>query len=218
MAELKLTKPKVNIGIGIPLSWTFCHSDFMDSFTQLDKMNGHVIRASSGPIQEMRNNIARRALELDCTHLIFLDADMTFPENTIRKLIEDDKDIIGALTFKRWPPFHPILYMGTKGDLTVLDPYPEDVVEVTATGTGCLMIKINVIEEMPYPWFEFSKTDDERTIGEDVYFCYKAAKFGYKIFVDTTIKTEHLCQMRVNENIWKLNKSLIESGQGLFDF
>ena len=209
----------VILGIGIPLSWPFCPSDFFDSFVMMDKPNpSHVIRASSGPIQEMRNVITTRALEMGCTHLAFLDADMVYPQDTLTRLLAHDKDIIGGLCFKRWPPFPPTLFEGDPYEMKLMDPYPEGLVRVTATGTGCLLIDCKVFEEMTYPWWEFAETKEGGPVGEDVNFCYKAGELGYVIHVDTTIKIDHLCQMRVNENIWKLNKSLIETKQGNFNF
>jgi hypothetical protein len=220
-------KPK-KIGLGIPLSWPFCHSDFFDSFMMLfhrclaGKEIDHieVIRASSGPIHEMRNTITKRAMEIECSHLMFIDADMVYPDDAIIRLVQHNLPICGALTFKRWPPFSPVMFRGKPGDLELFDytEHEDGLTEVTATGTGCLLINMSVFDEIPYPWFDFGQTEDGRPIGEDVNFCYKAAELGYKIYVDTTIRTEHLCQVRVNDNMWKMNKALIESGQGQFYF
>jgi hypothetical protein len=206
---------EVKLGIGIPLSWHYVPSDFFDSFIQMKGMGeGHIIRAQAGPIHEMRNTISMQALKLDCTHLIFIDCDMVYPADTIMKLLSHDKDIIGALTFKRWPPFNPIVYEGEQYKMSLMDPIPDDsIVEVTATGTGCLMIKTEVFDHLDYPWFEFTQKDD-KPVGEDINFCYRARDAGYKIYIDTSIMTEHLAQMRVNYNMWQLNKSLGETGNG----
>lgn len=210
----------VILGIGIPLSWPYCPSDFFDSFAVMEKPDpSHVIRASSGPIQEMRNTITTRALELGCTHLIFLDADMVYPQDTLVRLLSHKKEIVGGLCFKRWPPFSPTLFEGEPYKMTLMDPYPEDsLVEVTATGTGCLLVDCRVFEDMIYPWWQFDETETGGPVGEDVKFCYKARELGYPVFVDTGLKIEHLCQMRVNENLWKMNKALIKSKQGSFNF
>ena len=125
-----------------------------------------------------------------------------------------DKDIIGALTFKRWPPFNPIVYEGEPYEMTLIDPLPEGVIEVTATGTGCLMIKTDVFDQLDYPWFEFTKTEENNPVGEDINFCYNVKKIGYTVYVDTTIMTEHLTNMRANHNLWQLNKSLNKTGDG----
>lgn len=201
------------VAVGIPLSWPYCPSDFFFSYAMMEKPVGYqLIRASSGPIDTMRNLITRRALELQCTHLIFLDADMVYPYNVITKLLEHDLDIVGALCFKKGPPFDPTLLMGEPYKATTLRDYPEELIEVTATGTGCLMINLNVMEEIEYPWFEFYKSPQGKPVGEDVGFCYKAKEKGFKIFVDCSLKTEHITLVRVGEDMHRFHRMAAESG------
>lgn len=205
------------IGIGIPLSWNYVPSDFFDSCMIMNKHNAEIIRASSGPIHEMRNVITQRALELDCTHLIFLDADMVYPPDTITRLLNRNKTIVGALTFKRWPNFEPLLFDGEPYKMTLIDPIPEGLVKVTATGTGCLMIKTSVFEHIQYPWFEFG-SNNGKPVGEDINFCYSAKEKGFDIYVDTTIRTEHICSTRVNWNLYELQKDMLAQGLKGFTF
>ena len=207
----------MKLAIGIPLSWNYVPSDFFDSCIVMNKHNAEIIRASSGPIHEMRNRIALDALSKDCTHLIFLDADMVYPADTITRLLDHDLDIIGALTFKRWPNFEPILFTGEPYKMTLIDPVPDGLVKVTATGTGCLMIKTSVFDAMEFPWFEFGQNNG-KPVGEDINFCYMAAKAGFEIFVDTTIRTEHICNTRVNWNLYHLQKRMLEQGLKGFTF
>ena len=206
------------LAIGLPISWQFVHSDFFDSFVAMEKPDFDAIRMASGSIEEMRNRIAERALDLECTHLLFLDADMSYPPDTITKLLANDVDICGALCFKRWPPFIPTLFIGEKYEMKLMDPWPSGLVEVTATGTGCLMIKTDVFNQIKYPWFEFTKNENGDTVGEDIGFCYKAADVGIKVHVDTTIETEHIAQMRINRNWYELNKQLIKNNNASIGF
>jgi len=209
----------LKLAIGIPLSWNFVPSDFFDSMMLLNKHNAQIIRANSGPIHEMRNTITMRALSMDCTHLIFLDADMVYPPDTITKLVSHDKDVCGALTFKRWPNFEPLLFEGDPYKMTLIDPIPDGLCKVTATGTGCLLINTRVFDELKYPWFYFSKnTDNGGPVGEDINFCYDAGKAGFEIFVDCAIRTEHLCNTRVNYNLYHLQKQMREQGLQGFSF
>ena len=201
----------MKLGIGIPLSWAYVPSDFFDSCMMLNKHNAEILRAQNGPIHEMRNTIVRRALEIDCTHLIFLDADMVYPVDTITKLISHDKDIVGALTFKRAPDFDPLVFVGEPYKMVLMDPIPDGLVKVIATGTGCLMIKTHVFESLDYPWFEFGHNDG-KPVGEDINFCYNAGKKGFDIYVDTTVRPEHLSNTRVNWNLYELQKSMIDQG------
>lgn len=206
----------VKLGIGLPISWPYVPSDFFDSFIMMNKPpTFQIIRAASGPIDEMRNRIVSRALELELTHLMFLDADMVFPENTILDLLAHDVSICGALCFKRWPPFSPTLFIGEKYEMKLLDPWPNGLVEVTATGTGCLLINTDVFIDMKPPWFEFTVNKNDDIVGEDIGFCYKAGDLGYKVHVDTTVEIEHLAQMRVNTNLYKTNKSLIANNASI---
>ena len=176
------TEKDIKMAIGIPLSWHYVPSDFFDSCLVMNKHNAEVIRSSFGPIHEMRNTIALRALELDCTHLIFLDCDMVYPRDTITRLLSHDKEIVGALTFKRCPDFNPLCYSGEPYKMIQIDPIPEELFEVTATGTGCLMIKTHVFENLEYPWFEFVNRDGN-LVGEDINFCYNAREKGFKVCI-----------------------------------
>jgi hypothetical protein len=101
--------------------------------------------------------------------------------------------------------------------MTLIDPIPEGLVKVTATGTGCLMINTEVFMEVDYPWFEFVNVDG-KTIGEDVNFCYNAGKAGFEIYVDTDIRTEHLMNARVNYNLYELQKDMLRQGLKGFTF
>jgi len=207
----------VKMAIGIPLSWHYVPSDFFDSCLVMNKHNAEVIRSSFGPIHEMRNTIALRALELDCTHLIFLDCDMVYPRDTITRLLSHDKEIVGALTFKRCPDFNPLCYSGEPYKMIQIDPVPEELFEVTATGTGCLMIKTHVFENLDYPWFEFVNHEGN-LVGEDINFCYNAREKGFKVYVDPNVRTEHLSQTRVNWNLYQIQKGLKKQGHQGFGF
>ncbi len=209
------------IGLGVPLSWPYVNADFFDSFTMMYKPGQcHLIRATSGPIEEMRNNIANRAIDMDCSHLLFLDADMVFPTDTIIRLLERDVDIVGGLCYKRWPPFHPTVFKGKPLDMYMVDEWEEnELVEVTATGTGCLLINTEVLKTMPPPWFKLDhRPDNGGPIGEDINFCYHAAQYGYKIYVDTSVAVEHLATMWVGRGIYTANKMFSDKfGKNLFN-
>lgn len=205
----------MRLGIGIPLNWPYMHTDFFDSFLLMDKCKGHMLRANSGSIDVMRNSIVASAQELNCTHLMFLDTDMIFPPDTISRLAAHDLDIVGGLCFKRWPPFHPTLYTGERYKLEFIYPYDDGLVEVTATGAACLLIKMEVFNKIKYPWFKFDKTPDNRMVGEDINFCYKAADVDYKLYVDTSIRTLHIVQMAVDDNFYRLELALNKQGKSI---
>jgi hypothetical protein len=52
----------------------------------------------------------KQALVKRCTHLLMMDTDQTYPQDTITKLLSHDVTVCGAVIHRRYPPFEPILY------------------------------------------------------------------------------------------------------------
>jgi len=200
------------LAVGIPLSFPMVPADFFASFVRLKRPDFSFLRAENGPIAEMRNDLVREAMAINATHLIMMDVDMVYHPDTIIRLLSHDLPIVGALVYRRYPPFDPILYRGEINTyLTITDWQEGDMVEVDATGTGCLLFNMEVFEKMPDPWFEFRPNPDETrggVVGEDIGFCSNARKAGYRIFVDTSIPADHLSTMRVNRDTYLLYKEL----------
>ena len=74
------------------------------------------------------------------THLMFVDADIEWEANSVLKLQSLDKDVIGGAYPKKTLPID-----------FVVNPLPGEtgeVIEVQDIGTGFLMIKREVIQEM----------------------------------------------------------------------
>jgi hypothetical protein len=85
----------------------------------------------------------------------------------------------------------------------------KELVEVDATGCGCLMFDMEVFKNIPYPWFKFYKDADTGSdVGEDIGFCRELKNAGYKIFVDVTVPSDHLTTMAVNMKTHKLYRSM----------
>ena len=155
-----------------------------------------------------RNNLAAKMLyNKHATHLMFIDSDIRFRPEDIFKLIDADKDIIGGL----YPvKSYPIRYVvnGLK------DPVVEGAVEeVRHIGTGFMLIKRHVIEEMikahpeskfkdsigigqqyepfMYALFETTIDADGHYMSEDWYFCDKWRAMGGKIYAHKEILLNH---------------------------
>jgi hypothetical protein len=118
-------------------------------------------------IQRARNNQVHTFLKTDCTHLLFIDADIRFDGNDVLKMIEADKDIIcGLYPLKHidWNRVHQAANQGVPADqlryhstnvvanllnnqTTVKVPEHEPF-EVLDAGTGFMLIKRRVFEEL----------------------------------------------------------------------
>lgn len=200
------------LGVAIPLSFPMIPSAFFDSFITLEKPPYIYIRASHGNIDDMRNEMVYNALQSGCTHLIMMDTDQVYHEKTITRLLSHRLPVVGCLVYRRYPPFDPLML---KGDidtyLTISEWDKDELVEVDATGTGCLLFDMQVFRKMPYPWFRFRRRWKGDIVGEDIGFCSDLREAGYKIFVDTSIPSDHLTSMRINEGTWKLYNRVKEA-------
>ena len=208
------------LGIGLPLTDDKVYAQFLDSWVQMEIPPGpwHYIRPQfRGPIDQVRNHIAREALNTGCTHLIMIDTDQMYPPNTITRLLSHGKDIVGAKVYRKYPPYDPIL---VRGSMPLFTHVPDEecesgeLVEVDSTGAGCMMIKTSVFPDIPQPWFKWDIPifDDVAVmVGEDFYFCDKAKKAGYSIYVDTSVEVSHLALMEVNHSAYKIYSKVAEA-------
>ena len=203
-----------HLAIGIPCSFPMVPISFVYSMLHLERPNYTLIHADNGPIDTLRNDIVEKALSLRVTKLIMMDTDMIYHPKTITKLLSHNLPVVGALCFRRYPPFDSIMLKqhtedGVTGYISIDDWGEDELVEVDATGAGCIMYDMEVFRKMPYPWFRFQKING-RTIGEDIGFCQDLKEAGYRIFVDTSVPCDHLTTMAVNRNTNLLYRSMKE--------
>jgi len=199
----------INLAIGMPALFPYVHLNFWKSFHQLEKPINHFLIISTGSITSVaRNRIVEQARARKCTHIMFLDQDMTFPKDTITKMINANKDIVCGLYFQRDYPHLPtgMISINEKeySRITKKQIESNQLIEVDAAGTGCMLIKEEVFEAMGYPWFDYSVYKGYTWYTEDVMFSRKAKKLGYKIWYDTSIKCGHIIDYELTEKDWKL--------------
>lgn len=149
-----------------------------------------------------RNFLAKQAIEhvneytgKKFTHLLWLDADHVFNPDLAcilaRHFLDPNIDAISALYYSRSGATLPVVYVKDKSE----DEYkhyplievPPTLCEVDAYGFGACMMKREVFEKVPEPWF----TIDYRA-GEDIAFCVKAKKYGIRFFLDGQYKLGHI--------------------------
>jgi hypothetical protein len=150
------------------------------------------------PIDLARNQIAEGILsEPSFTHLLFVDSDniTTSPPDVneaISRLLKHDIPIVCGL-YRLKTPNYPFSIAFSP------DAANDRLFEITGCGMGFCLIKREVFEKVPRPWFEY-KDDGVELVGEDVYFCEKARASGYKVFADPTILLSHIGTFALNFN------------------
>ncbi len=211
-----------NLAICLPVSWPWVPREFFTTvLSMVMPANSRDMRRcgvdsyrvlvdKSFPLDLSRNRLVAKALELGATHVLFLDADMTFPAGLLQKLLENDADICGALYFKRTPPFAPTpSHFGAGGDPQMLSPVtlPDEpgIVECDVVGMGATLIRREVFEALEKPWFYYEpyRPTGEMIVTEDVPFCRNAKNAGFEIVCDTRITCGHLRWDTVGPEHWR---------------
>jgi len=153
----------------------------------------------SSPIDHARNDIVRRFLDTDCTHLMMIDDDIVPPLEALERLLFHDQDIIGAICPLIGPDKHGGLRVSWNAygkDKGIYDDIEDDcdagLLPVDAVGTGCIMIKRHVFEDGK---LLFKTVFDDTGIkwqGEDINFCEEAKNLGAHVFADFKLKCKHI--------------------------
>jgi len=151
-----------------------------------------VLTHESCYIHVNRERLVQRAIDGGYSHILFLDSDMYFDGDALKRLLAHDKDIIGAdYNYRELPPRGIMKTEDREGN--IIDEDHGELRKCAALGTGFLLIKTSVFEKLTHPWFFYESDENGETIqGDDIWFCNKALKAGYDIWCDTTVKVYHL--------------------------
>ncbi|MGB3830884.1 MAG: hypothetical protein WA975_03360 [Mesorhizobium sp.] len=140
-------------------------------------------------LPDMRNTLARKSIELGATHILWLDSDMIFPEDTIERLYQHGKPIVAASYSQRKEPAKPVA--AKDGVWVYTEEGSSGIEKVDFVGMGCMLVETAVYEAMDEPWHCLGWNEAKGTIvGEDVYFCRKAAQVGAETWIDHDLSKE----------------------------
>src|SRR4051812_6308736 len=109
--QLKSVNPtrKPIVAIGLP-TFDDVKADFALSLAMLVAATREVTFAFNHSkatwVAHARNLIVEGALDLKADWLLFIDSDMTFPRETLSRLMSWDRDIVCASYVKKKPPYH----------------------------------------------------------------------------------------------------------------
>lgn len=138
-------------------------------------------------INNLREGVAKGVSEMkEATHLLFIDSDMTFPVDTIKRLVAHDKDIIGANYHQR---VDPSKWTAKVEGLSFSSDDKNGIEEVDTMGMGVCLIKTDVFRKLPQPYFNMA-WNGKFYDGEDESFCNKAKLAGLGVWIDHDLSKE----------------------------
>jgi hypothetical protein len=168
-----------------------------------------------------RNVVVKTFLETtSAAWLLMIDSDERLSLETFHKLVDaahdKDRPIVSGLVFAAFfdnedslRPVPTIYRMDPEKGLEAIDGYPiDELIEVDAVGTGCLLIHRDVLLEMQrqatpnqgkdWAWFVEGAIDGTY-FGEDLLFSKRLKSMGFKIYAHTGAILPHHKQFWLDE-------------------
>lgn len=156
-----------------------------------------------------RNLLVQNAMEdKTVSHILFLDIDNICespqdPNQALRTLLQCDVPIVSGLyRAKKRKGYYPYcMYAkdpqkrkvkGVEGYIPI-PKWTGNFISVDAMGLGFCLIRREVFERVPFPWFVW----DQPAPSEDFFFCQKAIEYGFDIKVFTDVKLSHAGMMKI---------------------
>lgn len=187
------TRPKV--AICIP-SGDMCYIDFATCLAAAlysSRVKPVLIRGQSSIVTVARDNCIENMITVEeitkerMDWVLFLDSDMTFPPDTLPRLIQHDKDVVCATYVRRYPP-HDLLGKSLSGK-------PEDVgggvEEVAGIPLGVCLIRREIFDKLRAPYFRLLFNEETgKVTSEDYIFCHQVRELGYKVWIDFDLTKE----------------------------
>jgi GT2 family glycosyltransferase len=160
------------------------------------------------PITNNRNTIVQKFLaQPEYEYLMMIDSDIVPPPN-ILKLLDFQKDVITPLMFcyqkgneDKYEVRPLVLKMAKDGIYDI----PKDLtnksglIEVDATGTGCIIISRKVLETIKHPFENVYDKDGIKRLGNDLNFCKRVKESGFKVWVHLDYEASHYTELDLKE-------------------
>jgi hypothetical protein len=160
-------------------------------------------------VAAMRDYALMQGTVMGASHVLFLDADMTWPTDLLDKMLRHHSVgmVSGVYHLKQWPYWPVVL------DQPFIDPekhtteyhYAPQVLDETELqrvdliGMGCALVPLRITRAFMRPWFEYVLDNcGLPAITEDVAFCARSRAVGCPIWVDPTVKCGHIGQQVID--------------------
>jgi len=190
----------MKISIGVLTASALLHRKFVQSIMSLIYPSGvesNINILEGYQIPFARNRAVKNALKNNSDYLFFIDSDMVFPSDTLKRLLAHNVDIVNVLAFRRIEPHYPCIFdWNEENKCYITSDYskkPGGLMKVDACGMPCILIKMDVFKKMSEPWYYYR----DNLFSSDLTFCENAKKAGFDINVDTSLKVGHIGEEKV---------------------
>jgi len=161
-----------------------------------------------------RNNQFFEAKENNYDYILYIDSDIVFPEDALKKLVALNKGVSSGIYYGREYPFRPVVHEFVEHDqIRNLVKWGDKPFIADSVGAGFLLIHKSI-----FPLFERNIKEPfaglrnglNQEISEDTSFCIRCRDMGIKIWVDPSIELGHIRKDVVTSKHWEIAKANIE--------
>lgn len=145
-------------------------------------METHYYNPRSSKLAHSRSLGVQKAIDIEASHILWLDSDIEFPPNALLRLLGHDKPIVGASVCARRG-----VIAAVHAEWTL--PDESRVARVLHLPSACLLVKTDVYGDLDKPYYRFPVFDGLE-IGEDVDFCRRAILSGSSVWLDRDLSNE----------------------------
>jgi hypothetical protein len=129
--------------------------------------------------------------------LLLLDGDQKHPLDMLEKMRAHNLDMVCAHYYKRDGEMVQSMCFEIGNGKRPYKPYDnpprEGLHEIGTTGFGCVLIKKKVLHSM-----DFFSPEDSNMMETDFIFFHKARQYGFKLWLDASIESEHAVTIWLN--------------------
>lgn len=183
-----------NILIAIPTA-RYIEADTFKSIYDLEVPEGYktTFQCFFGyRVDQVRNLISDWVVR-DYDYLFSVDGDITFPPDTLKKMLSHNVDLVSGIYRQRLPEQKIEIYDKNIKRISFDDLYNKPLTEIGGCGFGCVLVKKEVFSTIGYPQFEYHPAiNHNNTFSEDADFCKKAMNKGFRLWCDPSILCGHI--------------------------
>jgi hypothetical protein len=188
------TTVKKKILIAIPTA-RYIEADTFKSIYDLEVPEGYEVTYQhfyGYRVDQVRNLIADWVVR-GFDYLFSVDHDITFPPDTLKRLLAHGVDVVSGVYRQRLEPQRIEIYDFAGHRMEYADIYNKPIVEIGGCGFGCVLVRKDVLQVVGYPQFEYHPAlNHDNTISEDTDFCRKARENGVALWCDPSILCGHI--------------------------
>ena len=164
----------------------------------VEKGKVDLLMMSGSLIYDARDSFAKYAVDNGYDFILYADSDMIFNKEDLMRLLAHNVGICSGLYVRRDESGENVAYskiitrrrIPYREPKLIVDSTSSGFGPVSACGFGFCLIKCSVLKCM-YKYYK-SLFEPFKGVGEDIAFCIRAKRIGFKTFIDRDVKLGHV--------------------------